>query len=391
MKNLDKHTKSLVKSMGDNKELENAISALQQSIYEGVKADFEDYLETQDNAILAQRGYRNLTSEEKKFYEKFISAAKASDYKQAIANIDVSFPETILEDVFKELQDKHPLLKRINFQSTTLVTKWILSDATITKATWGAINSAIVTEIEGSLKMVDIGQNKLTAFALIPLDMLDMGAVFIDKYIRALLAEGLAVALEDGIINGDGNGKPIGLTRDIHDGVTVSGGVYPLKESVALDSFTPEDYGNVLATLAVTEQGNPRTFNQVQLIVNPTDYLTKVMPATTLLNAQGAYINNVFPFPTEVIQSSSVAAGKAVLALLPEYFMGVAASKSATIEYSDEFKFLEDMRTYKTKFYGNGRAYDNTCAVLLDITGIVPAYLNVRNVAGVVETATAEE
>ena len=139
----------------------------------------------------------------------------------------------------------------------------------------------------------------------------------------------------------------------------------------------------VLATLAVTEQGNPRTFNQVQLIVNPTDYLTKVMPATTLLNAQGAYINNVFPFPTEVIQSSSVAQGKAVLAILPEYFMGVAASKSATIEYSDEFKFLEDMRAYKTKFYGNGRAYDNTCAVLLDITGISPAYLNVKDISNV--------
>lgn len=385
MNNLDKNTKELVKGLkdGNDKALETALTAFQQATYERIKADFDEFTASQDKAVLAQRGYRSLTSEEKTFYEKFIEAAKASDYKQAIANIDVSFPDTTIEDVFKEITDTHPLLNRINFQSTTLVTKWVLSDASVTKATWGAINSAIVTEITGSLKEVDLGQNKLTAFALIPLDMLDMGATFIDKYIRALLAEGLATALEDGIINGDGNGKPIGLTRDIHEGVTVTGGAYPIKESVALDSFTPEDYGAVLATLAKTEQGNPRTFNQVQLIVNPVDYLTKIMPATTLLNANGAYVANVFPFPTEVIQSTSVAQGKAVLAVLPEYFMGVAASKSATIEYSDEFKYLEDMRTYKTKFYGNGRAYDNTCAVLLDISGISPAYLNVKEIATV--------
>ncbi len=392
MKNLDTKNKSIVADMrGDDKAMAKAIAALQQNIAENIKADFEDFKREKDRKILAARGYRDLTSAENEFYNKFAESAKSADYKNSIANIDVSFPETVLEDVFKEITDTHPLLKKINFQAVTLVTKWILSDHTVTKATWGAINSAIITEIEGALKMIDLTQNKLTAFAIIPVDMLDMGAVFIDKYIRALLVEGLSIGLEDALINGTGKDCPIGLTRDIHEGVSVSDGVYPLKSAQALTSFAPEEYGAVLSTLATTEAGNPRAFNSVQLIVNPVDYFTKVMPATTVQGADGGYISNVFPFPTEVIPCTSVASGKAVLALLDEYFMGVGSAKTGVIEYSDEFKFLDDVRTYKTKFYGNGRAYDNTCAVYLDITDLEPAYITVKQLADVAATVEVGE
>lgn len=45
--------------------------------------------------------------------------------------------------------------------------------------------------------------------------------------------------------------------------------------------------------------------------------------------------------------------------------MGIGGAKEGVIEYSDEFKFLEDKRTFKIKMYGMGRAYDNTVSVLL--------------------------
>ena len=43
-----------------------------------------------------------------------------------------------------------------------------------------------------------------------------------------------------------------------------------------------------------------RSFDQVTLICNQKDYLSKVMPATTVLNAAGAFTSNIFPFPTEI-------------------------------------------------------------------------------------------
>lgn len=131
--------------------------------------------------------------------------------------------------------------------------------------------------------------------------------------------------------------------------------------------------------MAVTESGKKRTFSTIHMIVNQTDYLTKVMPATTVLNANGAYVNNLFPFPTTVHVSNAVDDGKAVLFLPYEYFMGVGGAKNGVIEYSDEFKFLDDVRVFKVKQYGAGRAFDNTSALLLDISALEPAYITVKN------------
>jgi hypothetical protein len=61
------------------------------------------------------------------------------------------------------------------------------------------------------------------------------------------------------------------------------------------------------------------------------------------------------------------------------YFMGIGGSKNGVIEYSDEYKFIEDQRVFKIKQYGTGRAFDNTSALFLDISGLEPAYITVRN------------
>ena len=51
--------------------------------------------------------------------------------------------------------------------------------------------------------------------------------------------------------------------------------------------------------------------------------------------------------------------------------MGVGMAQK--IEYSDEYKFLEDQRTYITKFLGNGKAKDNESFTVFDISGMAPA------------------
>ena len=137
--------------------------------------------------------------------------------------------------------------------------------------------------------------------------------------------------------------------------------------------------------LAETEKGHNRTFDQVTLICNMQDYLSKVMPATTVLTAVGSYATNLFPFPTEVVRSAELETGKAILVLPEEYFMGLGTSKEGTLEFSDEFKFLADQRVFKVKLHGMGRAYDNTVAILLDISKLKPAYVQVEMTSDVTE------
>lgn len=364
---------------GDEQAVQQAWQQFHDSVVQTVITDYE--MATSDTRVLAQRGYRQLTAGETEFYNKLIKAGKAANPKQAFTDLltlDGGMPETILEDVYRDLTEQHPLLNRINFQNVKYLTRWILNDHTKQAAAWGQINSEITEEITSGFKEVDLTLCKLSAFAVIPKDMLDLGPVYLDNYIRTILREALYCALEKAIISGTGLNEPAGLTRDISEGVSYSTSTgYPEKTAVKVTSFMPEEYGSVLAKLAVSESGRMRSFDQVTLVCNMVDYLTKIMPATTVLNANGTYSNNLFPFPTEVIRSTELATGKAILFLPEEYFMGIGASKDGTIEYDDSYKFLEDQRTYKIKLHGAGRAYDNTVAVLLDISELDPAYITV--------------
>lgn len=363
---------------GNKENITAAFEKFGESIASTVQADFESA--HGDKEVLLQRGFRVLTATEQKYYEKVIEAGKQKTVQamNGLLTPEV-MPTTIIEDVYRELTEEHPLLARINFVSVQYLTRWILNDHTADSAVWGDVNDEITKQITSSFKTVEIKQCKLSAFAIIEKDMLELGPVFLDAYIRAFLKEALAKALEKAIISGNGNKCPIGMDRDIHEGVSVSTSTgYPQKKAVALTSFMPEEYGKVLATLAKTEKGNDRVFDQVTLICNMQDYLSKVMPATTVMSAIGSYTTSVFPFPTEVIRSSEMETGKAILVLPEEYFMGLGTSKDGTLEYSDEFKFLADQRVFKIKLHGMGKAYDNTVAILLDISKLKAAYIQVE-------------
>lgn len=365
---------------GDEKEIQQAWGQFHQSVAETVRQHFE--MANGDERILAERGFRQLTKAEKTYYNKMIEAGKSSDPKQAMTDLikTEAMPETIIEDVYRDLTAEHPLLSRIQFQNVKYLTRWILNDHTVQTAAWGDINEAISKEIQSSFKVIEITQCKLSAFAVIEKDMLDLGPVFLDNYIRTFLREALYCALEKAILVGSGHKEPIGLSRDIHKGVSVNSDTgYPEKNPVVIKSFAPKEYGDLLSKLAVSESGRMRKFDSVTLVCNQVDFLTKVMPATTALTTQGTYAKDLFPFPTEVIRSNELATGRAILFLPEEYFMGVGTGKDGSIEFSDEFKFLEDKRTFKIKMHGMGKAFDNTVALLLDISGLSPAYVTVVN------------
>lgn len=366
---------------GDEEAGKQAWQQFLDSVVQTVKEDYEMF-ET-DKRVLVQRGYRQLTKKEEEFYQKMIKAGKSADPKQEFTDLlstESAMPETIIEDVYRELTEQHPLLSRIKFQNVKYLTRWILNDHSKQSAAWGDINSEIAKEITSSFKTIDVNVCKLSAFAVIPKDMLDLGPIFLDNYIRTILREALYCALEKAVLKGSGKSEPTGLNRDIHKGVDFNSETgYPKKTAIKITSFLPKEYGGVLARLAVTETGRMRTFDRVTLVCNQVDYLTKVMPATTVMNMNGTYSTNLFPFPTDVVRSNELDTGEAILFLPEEYFFGLGGSKDGTIEFTDEYKFLEDQRVFKIKLHGNGRAFDNTVAIVLDISALDPAYITVLN------------
>lgn len=363
-----------------------AIEELAQDIESSLLNQYEETLASHDSQILASRGVRQLTSKETKYFEKVIEAMRSNDPKQSLSNLDVVMPETVLDSVFEDLRTSHPLLSKINFENTAGMIKFLVNTNGFQKAVWGKLTAEITEELASGFKEINMGLMKLSAFIPVPKAMLDLGPAWLDRYVREVLYEALANGLEDGIINNlDTSSGPIGMVADLDEG-TASGDkiVYTIKTATEITDLSPVTVGAQLAKLAKDDNGKERLIKDVLFIVNPTDYFTKVFPATTIMGADGTYRKDVMPYPMDVIQSPAVKSGKAVLGLGYRYFAGVGmGSKDGKIEYDDSYKFLEDERTYLIKLYANGKALDNNAFILLDISDLKPLTIKVETVTEV--------
>lgn len=339
-------------------------------------------IEQLDAQALSSRGLRQLTSSEKKYYEKLIEAMKSDNPKQALSSLEVTMPETIIEDVFEDLRREHPLLAAINFQNTTYVTEWILSKNGKQKAKWGAITAEVTKELEGEFEKMNMTLNSLTAWLPVAKSMLDLGAQWLDSYVREVLKDAIYCGLEEAIVAGTGIDMPIGMMKNLSASKTEED-PYPDKAAVKITRFDAQQYGGVIAKLALSRNNRPRKVAGVIMVVNPVDYFAKVMPATTVQRPDGTFANDVLPYPTTVIQCEEVPAGKAVVGIADKYFMGMGTSKDGVIEYDDSYKFLQRERVYAAFLYGNGKPLDNNAFTVLDISALEPMVY-------VVETGTKE-
>jgi HK97 family phage major capsid protein len=365
-----KFSESFIQSIkdGDEAKLADAVAEFSQAIQDALMQDANDA--SADNAALAARGVRVLTSAETKYYESIIKAmSTAKNVKAAIDSIDVAMPETIIDAVMEDIQTAFPLLDEIDFQNTTAITKWFYNKQGVQQAAWGKLGTEITKELSGAIGEINLTQCKLTAYMVVSKDFLKLGPTWLDAYVRAILSEANGVALETAVVDGDGNDCPIGMTRDLTKGTTSEGATtYAQKTATKVTKLDPATYGSILAKLAKTPSGRQRNIQDVILVVNPADYMSKVMPATTILTPQGTYVSDVLPFPTKVIQSVGMPEGHAVVGLGKRYFLGLGTSKDGLIDFSDHAQFLEDNRVYTTHLYGNGMPMDNAAFEYLDIS-----------------------
>lgn len=333
-----------------------------------------------DATVLSARGVRQLTNEETAYYKALTAAMRTdvSGVKNALTDISVTMPETIIDQVMQDVKSNFELLDAIDFVNSSYMTSWIYNKQGVQTAKWGAIGSAVTKELSGAFGKISVTTCKLTAFMAVGQDYLDLGAAWLDRYVRAILTEAAGTAMEAAIVDGAGNADsadcPVGMTRDLDKGNTDgSSGLttYPQKTATKVTSLDPATYGAILAKLSKTPTGRNRKVSGVILVCNPEDYFTKIMPATTYMTPSGGYVSNVLPFPTRVIQSEGCPKGKAVVGLGKQYIgMLGAGSKKGVVTYDDSVQFLEDNRVYKIRLLGNGRPKDNKSFEVLDISAL---------------------
>ncbi|MGM9923175.1 MAG: phage major capsid protein, partial [Bacillus sp. (in: firmicutes)] len=155
---------------------QNYFDTLQGEVANAVRSQVND--EMLDRSILQQRGQNVLTSEETKFFNAVVETGGFTD--------ESVLPVTTQERVFEDLVTEHPLLDALGLQDLGAVTRFITADPTKAFA-WGPLFGDIKGQVNTAFGEETVTALKLTAFAAIPNDMLELGPEWIERYVRTLL------------------------------------------------------------------------------------------------------------------------------------------------------------------------------------------------------------
>jgi len=344
-------------------ELENAFddmfNALQNDLSEKITKEARN--EVQDSQILSARGQNVLTSEERKFFNEAIEFGGFDE--------DSILPVTTQERVFEDLKKEHPLLTAIGLKDLGAVTRFIYSDPNKAYA-WGNLFGEVKGQVSTAFREEQIGQLKLTAFAVIPKDMLELGPEWVERYVRELLVESYSVGLEYGLVNGRGpnSSEPIGLMKN----VDADTGAVTDKTSEGTLTFAPSQFGEVVAgelhdvikALSTDEKGKSRkVLGKVAMVVNPVDAIS-VQARNTIQTANGQWVT-ALPYNIEVIESEEIEEKKALFFVKGEYLAAIAGGYK--LNKFDQTLAMEDAMLYTIKQFANGKPKDNKTALLYDL------------------------
>lgn len=357
------YTEMIKNEKATPEELQNAVDemfvALQEDLTEKITGEARNA--SLDTQVLVSRGSHVLTSEETAFYNKVVEDGGFND--------ESTLPETVQERVFEGLVKDRPLLQAIGLQDLGAVTKFIYADPTLAYA-WKEIFGEITGQVNAAFRDEKITQLKLTAFGAIPNDMLELGPVWVDRYMVTMLIESLAAGLEYGLVNGRGpaQDEPIGLLKD----VDADTGAVTDKESSGTLTFSPSEKGavvvgelyGVLANLSVDSEGKYRkVLNKVVMVVNPIDLLA-VNARHTIQNDSGTFVTNL-PYNLIVVDSEEIPVGKVAFFVQGEYIAAIAGGYK--LKKFDQTLAIEDATLYTIKRFANGRPKDNKAVVVYDL------------------------
>lgn len=337
----------------------NFFDAMQESIQNQVKTELNN--DMLDRSILQSRGQNVLTAEERKFFNQVVEEGGFTD--------DSILPVTTQERVFEDLTQEHPLLGALGLRDLGAVTRLITSDPEKAYA-WGPLFGDIKGQVNAAFDEEEIGQLKLTAFAAIPNDMLDLGPEWIERYVRTLLVESYSVGLEFGFVNGGGaaQSQPVGLLKDVDPDT----GAVTDKASSGTLTFTPSERGeivagelyNVVNELSTDAEGKQRkVLNRIVMVVNPVDAIA-VQARNTIQTATGQWVMSL-PYNIRVVESEEIPVGKALFFVQGEYLAAIAGGYK--LRKFDQTLAIEDATLYTIKQFANGKPRDNKTAVVYDL------------------------
>lgn len=320
-----------------------------------------------DESYRKSLGLHTLSKEENEFYEK----VKGGVYQAITAKqIDI-MPTSIIERTLEDVKKASDILTLVNFAPAD-VKHWITGEHS-GKAAWGTeLTSEITGELSATIKGIDLEQHKLTVYMVIPKAISDLALPFVDKYFRAILVEAMQDGLVDGYLNGNGKTGPVGITKKLET-FTSNGTAQDKTKLNTIKKFSPKGLKEVRKTLS---NKGKRRVTELHLICNPLDEAEYVDPCLYGEALTGGYRNTSF-MPIVKHVDANCPEGTGIFTLKGVYTMGTSGVR---FDEYDQTKAMEDANLVIGKCYANGRADDDNCAVVFDITKLEEYVLPVNQV-----------
>ncbi|MGG0006801.1 phage major capsid protein [Bacillus tropicus] len=308
-----------------------------------------------DRSIIQSRGANVLTSEEMKFFNAVVEEGGFKSTE--------TLPKTTQERIFDDLVEDHPFLQHIGLENLGAVTEFIYGDPE-GAAVWGPLFDGIKGQLNATFRKDSISQLKLTAFIPLANDMLKLGPVWVERYVRTMITEAMKVGLERGFVAGTGKNEPIGLLKDPSGSVV--NGVYPDKKPVGTLTFEPgrktiNELKGVVKLLAKklnadgSDADRPKNIaGKVVMVTNPFDTFD-IQANATIQNAAGVYVTSL-PFNPIPSESVFVPQGKVLFFVKGQYVAAMGGTEP--IKKYEETLALEDATVYIAKQYATGKPKD---------------------------------
>lgn len=362
--NFEEKKKAFAKATqeGTEQEQSQALNTMLEALAKDVQSDIMNQVNTEmaDNAILQSRGQNVLTSEERTFFNAVIEEGGFKDTE--------TLPKSTQDRIFEDLKEEHPLLQKLGLQNLGAVTEFIFSDPE-GAAVWGNLFGEIQGKLNATFRKESITQLKLTAFLPIANDMLKLGPVWVERYVRTIIKEAMAVGLERGFVAGNGQSMPIGLLYEKQEN-----GAIVEKKAAGTLTFEPgratiNELKNVVKKLSIRPTGKDeekkvrKVAGKVVMVTNPFDTFD-IQANATIQNANGAYVTNL-PFNPAMTESVFVPQGKVVFFVQGEYIAALGGQEP--IKKFDQTLALEDATLYIAKQYATGKPKDNYAAQVYNL------------------------
>lgn len=342
---------------GTPEEQTAALNSMIEALATDVRSDILNQVNESmvDRSIMQSRGANVLTSEEMKFFNAVVEEGGFKSTE--------TLPKTTQERIFDDLVEDHPFLQHVGLENLGAVTEFIYGDPE-GAAVWGPLFDGIKGQLNATFRKDSISQLKLTAFIPLANDMLKLGPVWVERYVRTMITEAMKVGLERGFVAGTGKNEPIGLLKDPSGSVV--DGVYPDKKPVGTLTFEPgrktiNELKGVVKLLAKklnadgSDADRPKNIaGKVVMVTNPFDTFD-IQASATIQNAAGVYVTSL-PFNPILTESVFVPQGKVLFFVKGQYVAAMGGTEP--IKKYEETLALEDATVYIAKQYATGKPKD---------------------------------